>query len=168
MEWVSLWRTTPLNWFFLGLTVLGNALIGLGAVALSVFKRKRKVRIFLSYLVALAGGELITRLLKIFFSRPRPPKVIPDWEVVGPILKYGSFPSGHTLVAFLTACYLSRIYPRLGKGFYILAYGVGFSRIYLGVHFPTDVIGGGVMGYLVGRIAWEVAERRKIGEEGSY
>jgi len=61
-----------------------------------------------------------------------------------------SFPSGHSTVSFTLATIVSHQYPRLRVPIYLMAIGTGFSRIYLGKHYPSDVLAGAVLGTLVG------------------
>jgi undecaprenyl-diphosphatase len=70
----------------------------------------------------------------------------------------GSFPSGHTSASFACATVLAAIAPRLAVTFFVLAVAIGFSRIYVGVHYPLDVLGGAALGVLVG-IAVSAARR---------
>jgi undecaprenyl-diphosphatase len=58
-----------------------------------------------------------------------------------------SFPSAHTLCAFMMATLLAAWFPKYHILFYILAGLVGWTRIYLGLHYPSDVIAGGLLGY---------------------
>ena len=61
-----------------------------------------------------------------------------------------SFPSGHTSTSFACAAVLSFFVPRAAPAFYVLALAIGFSRIYVGVHWPLDVLGGIALGTAVG------------------
>jgi undecaprenyl-diphosphatase len=60
-----------------------------------------------------------------------------------------TFPSGHAATSFAAAMILSTANPRLGPLWFLLATAIGFSRVYVGVHYPLDVIGGAVLGIAV-------------------
>ncbi len=62
------------------------------------------------------------------------------------MLRYHSFPSGHTTTSFALAVVIGRYYRRWEAVFFALAIGVGLSRVYVGVHFPGDILGGAVIG----------------------
>jgi undecaprenyl-diphosphatase len=101
--------------------------------------------------VAVFGGIVLSDLLKFSFARPRPDIVPPAARVFTT-----SFPSGHatlSAIAYLTIAALlarSQSSPRIGVYFIVLAalltILIGVSRIYLGVHYPTDVLGGWCVG----------------------
>lgn len=107
-----------------------------------------------SYLLcsALAKSWWTTQLLKNIVKRPRPGITHDDVNYVDDYLvkDYESFPSGHTTGAFATATVLSDQYPEYQPYFYTYATLVGISRIYTGVHYPSDVLAGAFLGYIVG------------------
>ena len=84
--------------------------------------------------------------VKRFFHRRRPFIDVVRATVVGRRPGSYSFPSGHSAAAFAGATLLRRHYPRWSPAFYLLAVMVGFSRIYLGAHYPSDVAIGGLGG----------------------
>jgi undecaprenyl-diphosphatase len=106
-------------------------------------------REFLTAAVAAFCVELPAyKLIKQSVKRDRPYKILPG--VVGRVKPSDrfSFPSGHTAAAFLVATLLGNAYPYLFPFAGTWALAVGFSRIYLGVHYPTDVVAGILLGTL--------------------
>jgi undecaprenyl-diphosphatase len=106
-------------------------------------------RVFLSAAVAAFLIELpVYKLIKQSVKRDRPCEILPGVEGrVKPSDRF-SFPSGHTAAAFLIATLLGNAYPYLFPIAGMWAMAVGFSRIYLGVHYPTDVAAGILLGTL--------------------
>jgi undecaprenyl-diphosphatase len=103
-----------------------------------------------SLLHALVLGFLVERpvyfVLKNGFKRNRPQQAIKDFRSVITPSDQFSFPSGHTSAAFMVATLLSYFYPVSAIWLYLWATSVGFSRVVLGVHFPTDTVMGMVLG----------------------
>jgi undecaprenyl-diphosphatase len=92
-------------------------------------------------------GSLVVHLLKDCFARVRPLTVFGDSvHVLGERLYRCSFPSGHTQASFGAAAFLSCRLPKQGWLFFLIAAGVGISRIYVGAHFPLDVAAGAAIG----------------------
>lgn len=134
---------------FVALTRLGNAgaiwiLIGLGAAL--VWRRPAIVGI-----VALAvwGADLAALGIKAAVERPRPYLSIPDPEPLILGVVGDSFPSGHAATSFAGAATLVRFLPRSWAVLFVLATAIAFSRVYVGVHYPTDVVGGAILGLAV-------------------
>ena len=108
----------------------------------------------------LAGGLLIGNgLLKNLVARPRPCWINTDISLLIAMPEDYSFPSGHTLHCFIAATVLMHYDKRLGIPAFVLAILVAFSRLYLYVHFPTDVLAGAVLGIGIGLLAVWVAEK---------
>lgn len=129
-------------------TVLGDgALIWIVAAALMLCtKRYRKTGIAVA--VALLISYLVTNLiLKNLVMRPRPYEVIEGLQaLVGP-LRDSSFPSGHATSSMASGFVIFHGSPRyLGIPAFVLAVLICLSRLYLGVHFPTDVLAGALIG----------------------
>jgi membrane-associated phospholipid phosphatase len=102
---------------------------------------------------ALAAGTLATLAvtgLKDYFERARPPVADPSLNTIGVLPESTSFPSGHAATAFAAAVAVGLLYPRLLKPLLLLAAMVALSRVYLGVHFVTDVVVGSALGAAIG------------------
>jgi undecaprenyl-diphosphatase len=98
--------------------------------------------------VAILIAGIICQLFKRYVPRLRPLSVMPQVFVVGPRLFKGSFPSGHTATAFALATIITFHWPDFGQLVYTLAAVVGISRVYVGAHFPCDVLTGAGVGIL--------------------
>ncbi|MHA3977191.1 phosphatase PAP2 family protein [Halovulum sp. GXIMD14794] len=127
---------------------------------------QRRSALFL--LAVVAGGLAVSTGFKEFFARPRP-----DLVTHGSHVYTASFPSGHSLMAAMTyltlAMMLARTQPRRRVKLYLLSIAVtatilvGISRVYLGVHWPSDVLAGWTLGAAWALLAWALArflERR--------
>lgn len=101
------------------------------------------------------------RLLKEIFQRARPCNTLSD--AITPIGCAGSFsfPSNHALNNFAAAAFLYKLYPKFKWIFFTVAILISISRIYLGVHYPSDVLGGALIGFLLGYL-FSVAAKRII------
>jgi membrane-associated phospholipid phosphatase len=97
--------------------------------------------------MCILGSGLISYSLKFTIQRDRPyvkyPDIIPKMKV-----STHSFPSGHTTFAFATATSVALIHKKwyLAVPAFVWAFGVGYSRMHLGVHYPSDVISGALVG----------------------
>ncbi len=141
-------------------SILG--LITLAAVSFLALDGKRHMAYFAG--ASVVGGTIISILLKELFQRPRP-------EIV-PHLAYASstsFPSGHSMMSAVTyltlGALLARSHERKSvKAFSLLVaagicFLVGVTRVYLGVHWPTDVLAGWTAGAVWALLCWVVARR---------
>ncbi len=137
--------------------------------------RARWRMLFLPGFVAFAGSGLTVQILKRTVSRLRPSN-LPD-AIVAPDERifHNSFPSGHTATAFALACWLWLMlhktrYRWVGWVGWGLACCIGLSRIYRGVHYPSDVLAGALIGILWGLIAYSWLNRgcsKNGGQSGS-
>jgi len=123
------------------LTACGDTSLAICLMALFAKRRPRMLRIWI-----LAGvyGALLTHALKHFINTTRPPLVLGErLTVIGPVFHWHSFPSGHTVTAFvIAACFSFGKRKSTRFLFYALAAAVGASRVGVGVHWPVDVIAG--------------------------
>lgn len=145
-------------------TCLGNAgLLFLAAAAVMLcFKRTRKAGA--AALLAIAVGFVCTNLiLKNLVSRPRPWLGVEGLTALVVENDPNSFPSGHTTAAFAFASALWRTAPDRWMRWAALACAVlmGLSRLYVGVHYPSDVLVGVLVGLLSGWLACRLCRKNK-------
>jgi undecaprenyl-diphosphatase len=95
---------------------------------------------------AILLAESVSGALKEGIERDRPPVADPNPDTLVKLPETFSFPSGHATVAFACATVLAMAVPRLRWPLYALAALIAFSRVYVGVHFPLDVLAGAVLG----------------------
>ena len=136
---------------FEGLTYAGSfGAIWLAlAVAIGRFSWRRPglaARVGATILVA----ESVSGLAKDWIGRDRPPLVDPEPAPLIELPHTSSFPSGHATVAFACATAIALAVPRLRWPVYLLAALIAFSRVYVGVHYPLDVLAGALLGVGLG------------------
>jgi len=163
------WANPYLDAFFSAITWLGNGWIIFAVVA--IFFAVKRPDYLHQHLPWIIGVMLLSGLcvfaLKKTIPRPRP---LTDFaplieagkvhiHVLGEQLRYRSFPSGHTQTAFAAGVYLSLLLPRWTPLFIALAIAVGLSRIYVGSHFPLDVIGGCAVGVALAFGTWRLRKK---------
>ena len=107
--------------------------------------------VVLTALTTLAADSLSFGV-KDLTHRTRPFQAHPEIHPLY-VVHSSSFPAGHAATAFAGAVLLSFVAPRLAPLFCVLAALIGFSRVYVGVHYPTDVLAGAVLGAAVGAAA---------------
>ncbi len=133
----------------LGDGVAWYALIG----ALPLIHGATALPVALRMTVAGACGVLVYKWLKHKTLRPRPYQLLPAIEVASAPLDQYSFPSGHTLHAVCFTTIATAYYPELAPGLVPFALLVAASRPILGLHYPSDVLAGAALGFLVAQIA---------------
>jgi undecaprenyl-diphosphatase len=152
LHWIQDTLVCPaLDFLMPKITLLGNgdAVWLLAAAALLITKKYRRYGVLL--LVALALGVLTGNLtLKPLIARPRPCWVDESVRLLIPNPTDYSFPSGHTLSSIIGATVLTKANAKFGLAAIPLAALIAFSRLYLYVHYPTDILGAAVLGVAIG------------------
>ncbi|HEX8314656.1 MAG TPA: phosphatase PAP2 family protein [Flavisolibacter sp.] len=169
--------STQADYFFNFVTFLGEWLLW---VPLFLYALIYKRDFFISVLAALIICTLLTHLGKrvLFEGEPRPLRLLENLARAVPLIKdnryVNSFPSGHTSTAFTTALLLAFIVRRKFAiyVFPIIAFLVGYSRVYLAQHFVTDVLAGSIVGIISSYLSLLIYEhfqkkKRQIQQEAS-
>ena len=152
-------RTAALDRFFLAITRIAGSYGQLWvviAVLLLIFKKTRKtgVAVFIAYLGVFLLGQL---LLKHVISRPRPCQIDQAFALLVSRPSSSSFPSTHSAWAFGGATAIFMHHRKAGAAAYIVAALIAFSRLYLFLHFPTDVLFGVALGMALGVAATKLS-----------
>lgn len=145
------------------ITTLGNhGLIWIVIGVILLFPKKTRRAGILSLLALLSAHLLCNYFLKDYVARVRPFDVIPGLVCLIERPTDWSFPSGHTMTAFASAIVILRSCKKpIGVPVMILACLMAFSRLYVGVHYPTDVFFGAVLGILIGLIFFWIFGEKK-------
>jgi undecaprenyl-diphosphatase len=177
LEWVVAHRIHALDGPMHLLTIVGRGgqiwlAIGVVLACARLIDLASLLRLALAILLATLVAD---HVLKPLVGRDRPFTTIAGLDVIGDKPTDRSFPSGHSANAFAGATTLARARPDLAVAWWILAASIAFSRVYLGVHYPLDVIGGAIVGAACGLLAGALVTRagrrrraRAAGGESRY
>jgi undecaprenyl-diphosphatase len=163
MEWANgWWSSAVLDQVLPWLTYLGSHFAVIFFIILSwIITQQRKVLRRLVLLYSIQSGVLYG--LKYVVQRQRPLLFLEmtsklskgPGEILDP-----SFPSGHAVFAFMLATLLVNRFPRYRVIFFIVAGFIGWTRIYLGLHYPTDVMAGALLGYGITKLFLKILSPR--------
>ena len=130
------------NWYITYVILLGISFAKGGT--------KGKLAVLGVLLLIVVTDQTGYRILKEFFERPRPCNALTD--VLTPLGCTGSysFPSNHALNNFAAAMFFYKLFPKLKWVLFVAASLVAISRVYLGLHYPSDIIGGALIGLAFG------------------
>lgn len=148
--WMNHFHFRWLDTIMLPITYCGDGTV-LSIVAIG-FWRLRGGKKFLQLVLVLISAGILVQIVKYLFPSPRPISVFSDIQVLGPVLKARSFPSGHTASTFGIVSFISGEFPKLDTLIWVMAVLISLSRVYVGAHFPADVLFGAGLGYLLGNI----------------
>jgi undecaprenyl-diphosphatase len=154
-HWLVGLRVGWLDWFFVGLSWIGRLGLVWVAIALVLALLWRRPAVFLTVVIADALADVLAEVGKVIVHRHRPYE-----HQLGPPTSSWSFPSGHAATAFACATVLSVFAPRWRVPFFLLATLIALSRVYNGVHYPTDVVAGALLGVLTALLLLEAIRRR--------
>lgn len=141
-------------------TKLGNGgLIWIAISILLIISKKHKKAGVVTLVAIVIGAILGEGIIKHIIQRPRPFIEVNSIHLLVSKPKSFSFPSGHTTAAFAAAVVLSKYFRKYRVQFFVLAFLIAFSRMYLYVHYPTDVLAGFILGIVSGKVALKIASK---------
>lgn len=169
IKYISFLRTGFLDNFFLGVTYLSSEIIIFAIVTALFLWRDNKRRWILPLWLSLGISAIAGFLLKITIQRARPfqlgiTSLLPKLQEASYNIWNFSFPSNHSVLAFCVVPILAEQYPKLKKVWIGVAVLIALSRVYLGLHFFSDVIAGGAIGYLIGTMIVKLEKEHKFGK----
>ena len=129
-----------------------------GIVSLVIFlwlKRMRGLALVLATALAVSISDFLGATLKELIARDRPCHVLSHIKDIANCSNSFSFPSNHAVNSFTFATIVTLAYKNLTFLLYVSALLIGYSRIYLGVHYPTDVLSGALLGILIGFLGYK-------------
>lgn len=151
--WIHQFANPQIDRVMLFITALGDpaTVISIFIITIAWLGMKQRYTDGIRFALVCGGGLLINRVMKLFFSKPRPelwPRLISEHSF--------SFPSGHAVGSMVIYGFIAYILAREFQIYKIYIYtfasilimAIGFSRLYLGVHYPTDIIAGYGVGVL--------------------
>ncbi|MCK4559972.1 MAG: phosphatase PAP2 family protein [Calditrichia bacterium] len=137
-DWFMPFITEKKHWF----PVWGILIVGL----LWKGGKKGRTAVFLIIPVIFLSDQLSAHVLKPLIARPRPCVTLPDVHLLVGMKTSLSFPSAHAANFFAVATYFNYFYPKYRWVYFSAALLVALSRISIGVHYPLDIIAGGILG----------------------
>ena len=137
---------------FVALSIVGYAgLVWVAlAPAIALATRRPVLGLTLTTAAAVWSADIAATLLKRVFDRPRPFEALTDADPLLGATLGASMPSGHAATSFAGAVVLSALVRRWAPAFFVLATAIAFSRVYVGVHYPLDVLAGAFLGAAFG------------------
>jgi undecaprenyl-diphosphatase len=140
--------TSVNNWYIAYVILLG--------ICWKYGGKRGKLAVVVVIIMIIVTDQTGHRMLKEFFARQRPCNVLPD--VNAPLDCSGtySFPSNHALNNFAAATLFSLLFPNFRVILFSVASLVAISRVYLGLHYPSDIIGGAILGIIFGYLFSEL------------
>ena len=151
--WIHQFANPQLDRVMLFITALGDppTVISIFITTIALLVMRQRYLDGIRFTIACAGGILLNQLMKLFFAKPRPEL----WTRLITETSF-SFPSGHAVgsmvvygfIAYILAKEMQQYQHIVYTAAFLLIIAIGFSRLYLGVHYPTDIIAGYGIGFL--------------------
>ncbi|MEK6823579.1 MAG: phosphatase PAP2 family protein [Nanoarchaeota archaeon] len=166
---ISKLRNVFLDEVFLGITFISSEIIIFFFLTSLFLWREHKRKWILPLWLTLGLSAMVGFLLKIAIQRQRPfqlgiVSILPVLEKSSYLIWNFSFPSFQAMLVFCAIPIISKEFRKIKWAWIIFAILVAFSRVYFGLHFLSDVIIGGILGYLIGIFVIKLEEKNNFGE----
>lgn len=137
-DWLMPFITEKKHWFPVWIITAG----------MLIWKGGKKGRIFVLLIIPLItlSDQVSSSVLKPFFERTRPCGALENIHLLVKMKTSFSFPSSHAANFFATATFFNYFYPKYRWWYFFAAIMVGLSRVSIGVHYPFDILAGGILG----------------------
>jgi undecaprenyl-diphosphatase len=132
------------NWYIAYIVLLGIAFVKGG--------RLGKIAVFFMLILITVSDQLSSFVLKDLFARVRPCNALPDVNILVGCTSSYSFPSSHAVNNFAAAMFFGKLFPKTKWVLFIGASIMALTRPYVGVHYPSDILGGALIGIAIGWI----------------
>jgi undecaprenyl-diphosphatase len=155
-------RAGSLDPIFVALSVIGYAGIVWIALApiLAHWERRPLLRVTALTAICVWSADIVATLLKLAIDRPRPYETVAEADPLLETIVASSLPSGHAATSFAGAVALTVLVGRLVPALFVLALAIAYSRIYVGVHYPGDVLAGAALGAAISLLVLAAAGLR--------
>lgn len=153
-----------LDYFLAWPTKLGETFLGLTTITaiILLIDRKKGLRNVGIAAIAILLADWVSEILKQIINRPRPYVVWENAHVIFYKARSSAFPSGHAMIVFCMAYLLYYFYPQKMRWVWIVAVWLGLTRVYVGVHYFTDVLAGAVLGVLCAAVVCRILPEEKL------
>jgi undecaprenyl-diphosphatase len=160
--WIqATWHNAVLDQIMIASSALGTKGLVWIVIALALMiNRKTRFIGFIALAALLLATAMGEGLLKHLIQRPRPYDDFPSVHLLIAKSTVYSFPSGHATSSFAVAAVLARYLKKYAVAFWSLAALIAFSRLYLFMHYPTDIIAGILLGLICGEICIYLYEHK--------
>jgi undecaprenyl-diphosphatase len=158
-RWVVHHRTEPFDTLFVWLSRAGSSGLVWVVISIVVGIVWRRYALFGMTLLTVLVADTSNYLLKDVFDRQRPSARYAEPDPLLHPPSSHSFPSGHAATSFACATVIGASVPKLRVPLYVLAALIAWSRVYVGVHYPADVLAGALYGLAVGLVLVRVLPR---------
>ena len=159
------WLDTPLAW--ISLSADFTVLMVVGLILIYYFAGEQRFQKAFAFCLALLLLNLSVDWLKLFVARPRP-FVVFGGDVLRGVFEgrhpaeiplSGAFPSGHAAASFAVALFLNGIFKHRLRFLYLWAFLVSLSRVYFGLHYPSDILAGALLGLVFSGLGLQLLKR---------